>query len=97
MGEFGRTPKINVNGGRDHWPNVFSVALAGGGIKRGYIHGSSDTLAEYPADDAMTPADLATTIYSLLGVNPAHELHTNDGRPVRVAPDNAHVIDALIS
>ena len=97
MGEFGRTPKINVNGGRDHWPNVFSVALAGGGIKRGYIHGSSDTLAEYPAEDAMTPADLATTIYSLLGINPSHELHTNDGRPVRVAPDTAHVIDALIS
>ncbi|MFL2870826.1 MAG: DUF1501 domain-containing protein [Pirellulaceae bacterium] len=97
MGEFGRTPKINVNGGRDHWPNVFSVALAGGGIKRGYVHGSSDTLAEYPADNAVTPADLAATIYSLLGINPAHELHTNDGRPVRVAHDTANVISELIS
>ena len=64
MGEFGRTPKINTNGGRDHWPNVFSVALAGGGIKGGQVLGSSDALAEYPKDDPVTPSDLATTIYT---------------------------------
>ena len=97
MGEFGRTPKINVNGGRDHWPNVFSVALAGGGIKRGFVYGSSDDLAEYPKDAPVTPADLAATIYSLLGVNPSHELHTSDGRPVRVASDSATILSDLIS
>ncbi len=97
MGEFGRTPKINSAGGRDHWPNVFSVVLAGGGISGGQVIGSSDALAEYPKDRAVTPADLAATIYTLLGIDPAHELHTRDGRPVRVAPDGAKVISKLIA
>jgi uncharacterized protein (DUF1501 family) len=96
MGEFGRTPKINANGGRDHWPNVFSVALAGGGIRGGQIIGSSDSLGEYPRDNPVTPSDLAATIYTLLGIDPAHELHTSDGRPVRVAPDGAAVIQDLL-
>ena len=96
MGEFGRTPKINTRGGRDHWPNVFSVALAGGGVQGGQIIGSSDALGEYPHDNPLTPSDLAATIYSLLGIDPAHELHTSDGRPVRVAPDGARVISELL-
>ena len=73
MGEFGRTPKINSNGGRDHWPNVFSVVLAGGGIRGGQVIGASDPLGEYAKHDPVTPSDLAATIYTLLGVNPAHE------------------------
>ena len=96
MGEFGRTPKINSAGGRDHWPNVFSVALAGGGVRGGQVIGSSDSLGELPKDNPVTPSDLATTIYTLLGIDPAHELHTSDGRPVRVAPDGAKVIDELV-
>ena len=84
MGEFGRTPKINTRAGRDHWPRVFSVALAGGGIRGGQVLGASDRIGESPSDRPVTPADLAHTIYSLLGVNPAHELSTPDGRPVRV-------------
>ena len=96
MGEFGRTPKINANGGRDHWPNVFSVALAGGGIKGGQVYGTSDTLGEYPKDNPVTPSDLAATIFTLLGVDPGHELHTSDGRPVRVALDGAKVVKDLI-
>ena len=96
MGEFGRTPKINSNGGRDHWPNVFSVALAGGGIRGGQVFGSSDALGEYPKDNPVTPSDLAATIYTLLGIDPSHELHTSDGRPVRVAPDGAQVISELL-
>ncbi|HIK96477.1 MAG TPA: DUF1501 domain-containing protein [Planctomycetes bacterium] len=95
MGEFGRTPKINSAGGRDHWPNVFSVALAGGGVKGGQIIGSSDSLGEMPKDNPVTPSELAATIYTLLGIDPAHELHTSDGRPVRVAPDGAKVISEL--
>ena len=84
MGEFGRTPKLNTRGGRDHWPRVFSVVLAGGGVPGGQVIGSSDRVGESPHDNPITPNDLARTIYSLLGINPEHELHTADGRPVPV-------------
>lgn len=97
MGEFGRTPKLNGNGGRDHWPNVFSVALAGGGIRGGQIVGSSDPLGEYPNDNPVTPSDLAATIYTLLGVSPAHKLYTRDKRPIGVVPDGSRVVAELLS
>ncbi len=84
MGEFGRTPKLNTRGGRDHWPRVFSVMLAGGGVRSGQVIGSSDRVGESPQDSPVTPADLAHTIYTLLGIDPSLELHTSDGRPVRV-------------
>jgi Protein of unknown function (DUF1501) len=84
MGEFGRTPKLNVRGGRDHWPRVFSVALAGGGVKGGQVIGASDRVGESPHELPVTPADLARTIYTLLGVDPDRELRTADGRPVAV-------------
>lgn len=85
MGEFGRTPKLNTAGGRDHWPRVFSTALAGGGIAGGQALGSSDTRGESPAERPVTPADLAATIYTLLGIDPETTLTTSDGRPVRVS------------
>lgn len=97
MGEFGRTPKINSAGGRDHWPNVFSIAMAGGGVRGGQVLGASDALGELPKDDPVTPSDLAATVLTLLGVDPASELHTGDGRPVRVAADGAKVISQLMS
>ena len=97
MGEFGRTPKLNANGGRDHWPRAFSVALAGGGVRGGQIIGQSDSLGESPKDRPVTPADLAATIYTLLGINPDLKLHTGDGRPVRVAPDGSKVVSELIA
>ena len=97
MGEFGRTPKINSQGGRDHWPNVFSVLLAGGGVQGGQIVGSSDALGEFPKERPVTPSDLAATIYTLLGIDPSLELHTSDGRPVRVAPDGANIVSELIA
>jgi hypothetical protein len=84
MGEFGRTPKLNTAGGRDHWPRVFSVVLAGGGVRGGQVIGSSDRVGESPRDTPVSPADLAFTIYTLLGVNPHRELHTADGRPVQI-------------
>ncbi|MCH2131665.1 MAG: DUF1501 domain-containing protein [Pirellulaceae bacterium] len=96
MGEFGRTPKINSLGGRDHWPNVFTAVLAGGGVTGGQVIGSSDSLGELPNNNPVTPSDLAATIYSLLGIDPAHELHTNDGRPVRVTPDGATIVSDLL-
>ena len=87
MGEFGRTPKLNTQGGRDHWPRVFSVLLAGGGVPGGQIIGESDDMGESPRDRPVTPADLAATIYKLLGIDPATTLHTPDGRPVKVSLD----------
>jgi uncharacterized protein (DUF1501 family) len=95
MGEFGRTPKINTNGGRDHWPRVFSVVLAGGGVRGGQVIGASDRNGESPHDRPVTPADLARTIYTLLGVNPDHELHTDDGRPVPVNQDGKLIEELL--
>jgi uncharacterized protein (DUF1501 family) len=96
MGEFGRTPKLNVGGGRDHWPRVFSVALAGGGIRGGQVVGESDAVGESPRDRPVTPADLTATIYSLLGINPAATIYTSDKRPVRVAPESGTLISELV-
>lgn len=84
MGEFGRTPKLNTRGGRDHWPRVFSVVMAGGGVSGGQVIGSSDRVGESPLDHPVTPNDLACTIYHLLGIDTDHELSTPDGRPVPV-------------
>ena len=95
MGEFGRTPKINTAGGRDHWPRVFSVALAGGGVRGGQVIGASDATGESPADRPVTPADLVCTIYTLLGLDPASELQTDTGRPIRLAANDAQVIQEL--
>lgn len=88
MGEFGRTPKINPGGGRDHWPRVFSVALAGGGVRGGQVIGSSDRLGESPHHAPVTPADLAHSIYAILGIDPHAVLHTPDGRPIRINQGN---------
>lgn len=95
MGEFGRTPKLNPQGGRDHWPRVFSVVLAGAGIPGGQIIGSSDRRGESPQDRPVTPADLVHTIYRLLGIDPGRLLQTADGRPVRINRDGS-TIDELI-
>ena len=96
MGEFGRTPKLNTGGGRDHWPRVFSVALAGGGVAGGQVIGRSDAVGESPADRPVTPADLAATIYTLLGIDPTQKLHTADGRPVAVSAEG-QVIEELMA
>ncbi len=87
MGEFGRTPKLNTQGGRDHWPRVFSVLLAGGGVPGGQVIGASDATGESPQDRPITPADLAATIFTLLGIDPRQTLHTADGRPVQINRD----------
>lgn len=84
MGEFGRTPKLNTRGGRDHWPRVFSVVMCGGGIRGGQAVGSSDRLGESPQDNPVTPNDLARTLYACLGINPDRELFTPYGRPILV-------------
>ena len=95
MGEFGRTPKLNPRGGRDHWPRAFSVALAGGGIVGGQVVGKSDAHGERPAERPVTPADLTRTIYHALGIDGAMELHTGDGRPVQVNRDGSLVTELI--
>lgn len=92
MGEFGRTPKINTRGGRDHWPRVFSAVLAGGGVPGGQIVGASDRVGESPAENPVTPADLVCSIYSLLGIDPRAQLTTADGRPIQVNRDGQQIL-----
>ena len=82
--EFGRTPKINKDGGRDHWPKVFSVVLAGGGVKAGSIFGASDATATEPERDAIGPEDLATTVYHALGIVADKELMAPGNRPIEI-------------
>jgi hypothetical protein len=95
MGEFGRTPKLNTAAGRDHWPRAFSVVLAGAGVRGGQVVGASDPRGESPAARPVSPGDLARTIYTLLGIDPDHELRTADGRPVAVAPPGQAVQECL--
>ena len=78
-GEFGRTPRINGSGGRDHWPGVWSVALAGGGVRGGQVVGSSDPHAACPADRPVTPQDLLATMYYSLGIDASRSLTRPDG------------------
>jgi uncharacterized protein (DUF1501 family) len=85
MGEFGRSPKINAAGGRDHWGHVFSVALAGGGVRGGVVHGQSDRQGGFPLDGRVEPQDLAATIYSCLGLQPDTLLEDPSGRPLAIS------------
>lgn len=94
--EFGRTPKINSTNGRDHWPRVFSTVLAGGGVKAGYAHGTSDALAAEPESDATSPGDLAATMFHLMGIDYNKKLMTTDLRPVQIAYDGAPITPILV-
>lgn len=85
MGEFGRSPKINAAGGRDHWGHVFSTALAGGGVRGGVVHGQSDRQGGFPLEGRVEPQDLHATIYHLLGFSPETEIHDRVGRPLAIS------------
>lgn len=84
LGEFGRTPKVNKDVGRDHWPFAMSVLCAGGGVPRGTVIGATDPKGYYAADNVYAPEDFAVTLYTKLGVDPHQVLHTNTGRPVQL-------------
>jgi uncharacterized protein (DUF1501 family) len=83
-GEFGRTPKVNKNSGRDHWARSMCGFVAGGGFKRGYVHGATDKEGTAPATDPVSPDDLSATIFHCLGIDPHQELMTGTGRPVQL-------------
>jgi hypothetical protein len=85
LGEFGRTPKINANASRDHWPQCYTVLLAGGGVKGGFVHGASDPGGAYPLRDPVRPEDLSATMFYLLGIDPRAEVHDAQDRPLPIA------------
>jgi len=85
MGEFGRTPRINRNGGRDHWPDCYTILMAGGGIRGGTVFGSSDRIGAFPATEPVTPGDLAATIYWRFGIDPTTHIRDHIGRPFKLA------------
>ena len=88
MGEFGRTPKINANISRDHWPLCYTVLMAGGGIQGGAIYGASDKYGAYPDRDPATLGDIAATMYWLLGIDPHTEITDRLNRPLPIARGN---------
>jgi len=94
MGEFGRTPKINPAGGRDHWPQCWTVLFAGGGVKGGNVVGASDEMGGYPKDRPTTPAEVAATIYHALGISIGQEL-MNQTRPIRLVDHGVEPIREL--
>jgi hypothetical protein len=87
MGEFGRTPKINDNISRDHWPQCYTTLLAGAGVKRGFVYGASDKDAVYPARDPVRPDDLAATMFYLMGIDPHTEVYDAQNRPHLIGGD----------
>ena len=93
--EFGRTPKINSNAGRDHWAKAFSVLLAGGGVKRGYVHGETDAQSAEVVDGAVGVQDLLTTIYDLMGIDASDELLAPGNRPIDIVRDGNIVREML--
>jgi hypothetical protein len=95
MGEFGRSPKINSKGGREHWPQVQSILLAGAGIRAGEVYGASDREGGLPAEFPVTPADLTATFLHLLGIPPHTEIHDATDRPL--AASEGTVVRGLLT
>lgn len=94
--EFGRSPKINPTGGRDHWPRVFSTLIAGGGTKAGHVHGASDSLGGEVEQDGVSVADFATTIYHQIGITADKELMSPGNRPIEIV-DGGQVLDSILA
>jgi hypothetical protein len=85
MGEFGRTPKMNPSGGRDHWPDCYTAVLAGGGVQGGIVYGASDRIGAYPAADPVRPGDIAATLFWRFGIDPDLEVRDQTDRPFKLA------------
>jgi uncharacterized protein (DUF1501 family) len=94
-GEFGRTPRINGQGGRDHWPGCMSAIVAGGGLRMGQVIGATGRRAEAPRDRALRPEDLLRTVYDVLGIDPRHEFLNEAGRPLAVLNQGQPIVELL--
>jgi hypothetical protein len=95
MGEFGRTPELNKQTSRDHWPHCYTTLLAGGGVKRGFVYGASDRYGMYPAEKPVRPEDLSATMFHLLGIDPHTEVMNHQQRPIPIAP--GEVVQGVIA
>ena len=95
MGEMGRTPKVNGNAGRDHWPQCGFSLLTGGGVKQGHVHGATDKHAAYPKNNPVPVADFVATIYELLGIDPHMTVTNRQGRPIYIAQGGEPVFDVI--
>jgi hypothetical protein len=95
-GEFGRTPRINGTAGRDHWARSMAVLLAGGGLRKGYAHGTTDHQGMAPATEPCSPDDVSATIFQRLGLDPQHEVMTSSGRPMAIFREGK-VIESLLA
>ncbi len=91
LGEFGRTPKVNKDAGRDHWPHAMSVLMAGAGCPRGAIVGATDAKGYAASENVYRPEDFAASIYTKMGIDPAQMLHTNTGRPVQLVNNGRRI------
>jgi hypothetical protein len=96
LGEFGRTPKVNKDGGRDHWPGAMSVLMAGAKIPKGQIVGATDAKGYYASENVYKPEDFAVSLYTKMGIDPAQVLHTNTGRPIQLV-NNGRMIKELFA
>jgi uncharacterized protein (DUF1501 family) len=96
MGEFGRTPRMNKGGGRDHWVKGYTVALAGGGFKHGFGYGRTMDKAEDIAEDPVTIPDFMATLCHTLGIDPDKEYHDTFDRPIKLV-DEGHVVYDLLA
>jgi uncharacterized protein (DUF1501 family) len=85
VGEFGRTPRISSNGGRDHWPQCYCAVLAGGGMKKGFVYGASDKIGALATVGQVRPEDLAATMFEALGIDPESEIRDKLNRPLPIA------------
>ena len=95
FGEFGRTPRINHEAGRDHWPGAMCMLLAGGGLRVGQAIGSTDAQGAYPATDPHPPGDVLATMYRRMGIDPRHEFADRNGRPIPVLPGGTPIRELL--
>jgi uncharacterized protein (DUF1501 family) len=95
MGEFGRSPKVNAAAGRDHWNHCYSLMLIGGGVKAGYVHGSSDKIGGRPNSSPVIPAEIIATIYHCLGIPADLELRDRFERPFALVPWGRPILEIV--
>jgi hypothetical protein len=96
LGEFGRTPKVNKDGGRDHWPHAMSILAAGAGMPRGYVLGATDAKGYYASDNVHSPEDFAATLYTKMGIDPTEHLVTPAGKPVQLVTGGTPIKELFI-
>jgi uncharacterized protein (DUF1501 family) len=96
MGEFGRSPKVNSNAGRDHWNFCYGFLLAGGGVKEGLVYGASDRIGSQPSLCPLTPADIVATVYSCLGISHELEMHDRQAKSFALVPWGKPVVELLV-